>query len=230
MYDGLVINSQYSNFQLISDVSSELKKIPVPQIPKYFSKRKNEWIDNPDAPEYYEALKLYNIKKNLLVYDVFLENAITLTVPINTDILKKIKRYIKTNDSNKIIYIKYHLLTEKQLNDILTQVLLFENSVDKFITFLKVTRNGQDILNYPLRNNVNVNIDYEQFYIGENLLVHPLHEYNACISSNMDWSIWMSNKYSIDTKAYTIALYRLNKLTEIHSNDEVQSKSNSKHK
>lgn len=224
----LSVDEKYGNFQLLMDVSIALKKIPYPLVPKYFSKRQNTYIDNPDDPSYNEAIKLYNVKKNLMVYDIFLEKAITLNVPIDQTIIKRLRRYVHTQESDKSLYIKYHLLTEESMNDILYKSLLFERHVDQYINFFNITRNSQNILSYPLRNNVDVNIEYEQIYVGENVLVHPLHEYNACISSNINWNQWIYNEYDKDTKAYTIAMYRLNKLTEIHSNDEVQSKSTKK--
>jgi hypothetical protein len=227
-YDGILINASYSNFQLLNDVADKLSTIPYPQIPKYFSKKRNDWFDYPDDPSYYEAIKLYNLKKNLLVYDVFLNNAITLTKTIDINVVRRLRRFIITKDSDKLLYIKYYLLTEENLNDILYENLLFESHVDIYINFFSIKRNNQNILSYPLRNNVDVNIEYEQIYIGENVLVHPLHEYNACISSGMNWINWTKNEYDKSSKAYTIALYRLNKLTEIHSNDEVQSKSSKK--
>jgi hypothetical protein len=111
------------------------------------------------------------------------------------------------NDINKIVY-----------STLLTEALVYE-----YIGLISITRNGVDILTHGLKNPADAHIEISPITVGAYELVSPLHEYTACIEAKLDWNSWLNNGYELNVMAYTIAIHRLNKLIDIHSQDEIQS-------
>lgn len=194
-----------------------------PKVPQYYLEQRDIYIDNPDNPTYREALRIYEYEKSLKSMDA----AMLLCVEFQDDIIlrESQKSQYKHNFVRRqdiwLNYI-YANLNDNDISTILNLCFLTENTIyDIFnVLVMSIYRSGQEILNARLKNAINTSIELENINIVGIQLVHPLDEYNACIDSNMSWIEWQ--QLSNSDKADVVALYRIKRIVDNHSQDEMQ--------
>jgi hypothetical protein len=220
--------SRISNYLLYDLIlkSDKFNELSLPDVPKFFIERQNRWVENPHDPNYTQALEIYEINKSKLIVDILLTTCVKVdTKQFDSKSVNRIKRLNLDEDLN-LALLKYVVLkSQTNTNILIKKLLLTEALVYNYISLLTVTRNGIDILEHNLRNDTNVDIQISPITVGAFELVNPLHEYTSCVETGLNWNDWLNNKYELNVMAYTVAMYRLNKLIEIHTNDEISSKS-----
>ncbi|MCB1711782.1 MAG: hypothetical protein KDH96_04660 [Candidatus Riesia sp.] len=216
-----------SNYLLYDKIINDPDFISLtePEVPKFWSESKQAWLENPMSAEYNTAVQLFDIERNKIIVDIVLNSCVKFNIDqIDQNIINKITRTRLSEDINLAI-LKYVIFrSQVDVNNLIKNVLLTEHLVYKYITLIDVTRNGIPILEHKLRNPVNSHIEITPITIGMHELVNPIHEYNSCVESNLNWDKWLSNEYTLEMMAYTIAMYRLNKLIEVHQQDEQTKK------
>lgn len=207
-----------------------------PQIPKFFIQSQNRWVENPSHPDYVEGLQLYQVQLanyafNLLLKKIKLcDNSI-----LNNKSWKKIyKRIIQSSDEKEdeiFLFLKNFIFDNDEAKvEVINKICLTETKVYHYFERFVITRFGENIHKVDLTNTINTGIAYNPVIIGKDLLVNPIDEWTACTKSNMNWDKWLNNEYSLETMALTIAIQRLSKLTELHSEDEQAKQQNKKNK
>ena len=210
--------------------SDNTSKVIEPKVPMYYIDEQDKWVENPHHPLYHDALNVYATRKELVIFDTILH----MSILFDDYLLEKrewkeyydllqLQGVLPIYTDERISYLKYFALTSDIDKGNLTKnVLLTESLVYRTFNSIHVTRDAQDIHTAPLRNSVDTNIEIQPIIIGGEQLVNPLDEYLACTESNMNWVSWIRCEYSLPEKAATMALYRLNKIRDIHSDDAVQ--------
>lgn len=209
-----------------------------PKIPMYYLDDQDKWVENPHHPLYHDALSVYATRKELIVFDTLLHMAVIFDEGylLNAEWKRQLEmlslqEVLPLYPDEKFSFLKYFALTEEEDKGNLTKnVLLTESLVYRTFSSIHVMRDAQPIHSAPLKNSVDTRIETQPIVIGGQQLVNPLDEYQACISSNMDWASWIRCEYSLPEKAATLALYRLNKIRDIHSEDAVQLEMERKNK
>jgi hypothetical protein len=215
-----------TNLEVFSFDISDI--LPEPQVPKFYIEEQDRWEDNYNHPTYHAAMSVYFAGKTLALFDILLKNHIDV-VDKNQIIIPKNLRRMYPDDDDKFIFLKYMLLTEDEdIGNIVNLITLTETRVYYIFKSLRVLREGMDIHKHDVKHTVNTNIEYEPLVLGGHQLVHPIDEYNGCITSNISYTDWLEHKFSLDAMARTIAMYRLNKIIEIHSGDAAQIESERK--
>lgn len=224
-YD-LTIN-RISNYSLYAKIISnpEFIALEEPKVPEVWSEKRKAYISNPFSPDYARDLEIYEISRNKLIIDLLLNECVEIDLnQIETRQLNRLQR-TQINNSIKLAVLKYIVFrSAADINELIKNLLLTEALVYDYLQLVAVTRNGINLLEHSLIHPVNTTIAISPIIIGAYELVNPLHEYTACISSAMSWESWLTNKYTLEIMAYTVAMYRLNKLIEVHSQDEQQGK------
>lgn len=213
-----------SNYMLYQKIINDPKfeELPYPEVPKFYIEKQKRWVENPNSAEYLRDIEVYEIAKTNLIIDIVLANIMFDYKQIDDNQIRALKRS-QLNGNLHLAILKYIIIKDHyNVNKLIQEILLTETLVYKYITLLTVTRNGIDILKHDLRNPAKTNIDVLPITIGGHELVNPLYEYTACVDTGLDWMKWLNNDYQLNDMAYTIAMYRLNKLIDIHSQDELQ--------
>lgn len=210
-----------SNSELVRGLSEA--NIIVPKVPMFYYERTDTWIPNADNPTYRRAMEIYEIDKQLISTKI----AIGKVIEIDDEVIKAERKKVKYrlhNYTDLDIWVDYiqNTVSQRDLRNIVNLTLLTENTVyDIFDIMVRtIYRGNSEIVNARLKNAINSQIHLDNIVIMGLELVHSLDEYNACINANIDWISW--NKLDIHNKAEVIALYRINKIVESHSQDEVQ--------
>lgn len=217
-----------NNFELFT-MMSEFKIIK-PKVPKFYLEQRDIFIENPDNPKYREALQIYEYEKAIKSLDA----ALLLSIEKDTNILENEKRKIRNKnvtDENKIwLNYLYSILSVDDISNILTISFLTENQIYDIFNALvmSIYRGGQEILNARLKNAINSTIALDNITINGIQLVHPLDEYTACIESNIDWIKWQ--QLNNEDKAQIIALFRIKRIVDNHSQDEMAIEMDRKNK
>lgn len=218
--------TRISNIDIFSaDISGTM---PEPQVPKFYIEEQDRWVDNPDHPTYHAALSVYYANRTFALFDYILRNYVRVVDKNKINIPRNIIKLYPDEDV-EFLFLK-HILFEDILDgeSMINLITLTETRVYPIFKSIRILRNGMDIHSHDVKNTVNTNIDYEPLIIAGHQLVHPLDEYNACVSSNISYVDWVNNQYDLDTMAKAIALYRINKIVEIHSGDAAQIESEKK--
>lgn len=198
-----------------------------PQPPEFFIESQNRTIQNLDHPDYVEGLQLYQIAKVAAIND-YIISTFKLVKNNNKQFETywvKLKKTLIQNDlydvtkGDDFYFIKFVLLADN-LTTVIENVCLTESYVLKMFNSIPVLKYGVSIIDSQLQFTIKTGIEYPPVQIGNDILVNPIDEWNACVASGMNWSKWIKNKYSLEEMAVTVAIYRLNRLTELHSQDE----------
>lgn len=218
------------NIRIFNLISQQGFKEPKP--PKYKIKDTPEgplYGENIMHPKYQEALNLYQTRLAL-----FCQNAaLLLCIERNEDIIKGLRNnpaYRLTNPTNDEIWLKYIFQNtdENDLSKIINQCFLTENIVYNIFNVLAkgVYRNRRIITEARLVNGLNSTISIDSILVGKTQLVHPVDEYNCAVSSGFSIKEW--REMPVNDRAETLALYRLAKIIENHSQDEAQEQAKKK--
>ena len=210
-----------SNSELIMALVGQ--RLVKPQVPRYYHERNDVWIDNPDHPRYKEAMEFYQIDKAVTIAKLAILLVFTLDQEIVNEERKKLKYRIgmHLDDDIWVDYIQNHVSNQDIVN-VINTTLLTENRVyDIFNVLVRyIYRGGTEIIDARLKNAINSQIHMDTINVMGLDLVNPLDEYIACTAANINWIEW--EKFENDKKAELISLYRINKIVESHSQDEVQ--------
>lgn len=207
-----------------------------PQVPKFFISSQNRWVENASHPDYVEGLQFYqltlaNYAYNLLLSKISLADTNVLHDKKWKTTFKRIQQTSDNPEDEVFLFIKNFVLDDNESrNLVVNEVCLTESKVYKFFERFGITRFGENIHQIEITNSINTGIAFTPIIIGNDMLVNPIDEWGACTKSNMNWETWLNNGYSLDTMALTIAVQRLNKLTELHSEDEQAKQQNKKNK
>jgi len=221
--------TKVSNFKLFSYNLDEL--VPNPKVPKYFIENQNRWIDNPDHPVYRAALEFNFIGKTIVAFDKVLENCVQLENKEYINVSKFLKREYP-DKTDEFLFLKFHVFEDIQdQSELVKNTFLTETLVYPIFNSLNVLRDGSDIHNATLRHIIHTGIEYQPFIIGGHQLVHPLDEYSACLETGISYLDWMNSKFTLDDMAHIIAIYRLNRIVQTHSDDarQIQEERKNKH-
>lgn len=229
-----IINGYKLDLKRISNGSifnNEIEEIvPKPQVPKYYYDAQDRWIDNPNHPIYQAALHFNFIGKTLGVFDVIIDKCINLSNKNDISIKKSIIRE-NPDKTEEFLFLKYYVLTNDiDKSELINEILLTETAVYPIFNSITILRNGFNIHETNLRHSIPTGIEYKPFVVAGHQLVHPIEEYNACVESNINYMDWINCRFSIEQMAQTIAIYRLNRIVEAHSNDAKESYQESKSK
>lgn len=196
-------------------------------------------IENTFHPIYQDSITVYELLRSNLAFDAILTYAVNFEPKYLKDsnwkkmfeILQS-QTFIELHDNEALNFLKFYVLADQtQAKQHLTQLaILHEAKVFDIFKSIQVARSGRSIHEYPIKNSINTGIEPESMVIEGVQLINPLDEYSACVASGMDWSKWISCEYTNQTKAYTVALYRLNKVVDSHQQDAVQIETEAKNK
>lgn len=202
--------------------------LPEPQVPQFYIEEQDRWEPNYNHPTYHAAMSVYFAGKTLALQDILFKKYINI-VDKDKIIVPKNLRRIYPDEEDAFIFLKYILLTDEQdIGKLIDTMTLTETRVYYIFKSLRVHREGMDIHQHDVKHTVNTNIEYEPIVIGGHQLVHPLDETNTCATLNISYIDWVESKFNLDSMAKSIALYRLGKIIEIHSNDAVSVESERK--
>lgn len=221
-YTGSTLTIIQSKNSQLFDKLTEMSLVR-PKVPQFYLQQRDIWIDNPDNPQYREALRIYEYEKSLKSMDA----ALLICVEQDSDFIineSSKQKYRHNPTTHEQIWLNhiYNNLSTEDIANILNVCFLTENRIyDIFnVLVMSIYRGGQEILNARLKNAINSTIELENINIAGIQLVHPLDEYTASIESNIDWLSWQ--KLSNNEKAEVLALYRIKRIVENHSQDEMQ--------
>lgn len=212
------------------------KNFKPPKVPTYID-NKGIVQENPFSQKYADALIVYQKTIELAMADVVLLNCIQFNPIWKTSQSWDICRHIMQtqtvidNSNLELSFLKYYVFPEYQDYSLLAQeAFLTETRVYDIFGTVHINREGVDIHKAYLKNTIDTGIEVQPLFVGIHQLVNPLDEFNACIAGNMSWSKWYNCEYSLDEKASVVALSRLNRIREIHSDDAIQIESERKNK
>lgn len=196
--------------------------IVVPQVPKFYVEQSDIWVDNPNHPDYAKAVQVYYHERTLAAQDI----SLLLAVEKDMDIIsqrRQLPKYKLRKRSDDKIWLDfiYETLDVNDIYNVINTAFLTENRIYDIFEVLvsSVYRGGVEIINARIKNAINSQIELENIEIFGMTLAHPLDEYNACITSNISWTDWQ--EFDNNRKAEIIALYRVNRILDNHSQDEV---------
>ena len=214
----------------------EKPEFVAPKVPQFFIQSQNRWVENFDHPDYVEGLQLHQVRVANFAYEMLLKriklvDPTTLNLTAWKNIYRRIRQLEDGEDSEEYLYFKYFLFAEKeQQQKLINCCCLTESHVLSHFNRITVTKFGEDIHTVSLSNTINTGIEYTPIIIGNDVLVNPIDEWNACTKSNMNFGSWINNEYDLSVMALTVALYRLNRLAELHAEDEQVKQQNKKNK
>ena len=208
-----------------------------PQVPKFFIQSQNRWVENFDHPDYVEGLQVHQARVANFAYENLLRrvNLVDSTV-LEVTQWKNIYRRLRQvgneeNEPEEYLYFKYFLFADKKLQQqLINCCCLTESSVLSNFDRITIQKFGENIHTVKPTNTINTGIEYDPIIIGNDVLVNPIDEWNACTKSNMDFGRWVNNEYPLSVMSLTVALFRLNRLTEMHAEDEQVKQQNKKNK
>lgn len=220
--------TQLSNVSLYNEFDD--RDIIEPKPPQY--EQYGVMHDNLMHPLWHDAVAIYNAQRITKAFMMVLERAVH--VPDGEvgrsrwlKFKPKLKRFTKFEDlGDRMNFLHYYAV--KTLEDkgaIANAALLTEQRVYHTFSSIPFTRNGADIHEAALKNAIDTGIQAYPFIIGNQQLVNPMDEFNACKEALMSWESWLSGEYTQDVKATTVAMYRLEKLVNTHQDDAVQIES-----
>lgn len=212
--------------------------IPVPKVPTYWDEYNDVERENPQHPDYYDAINVYNTRCMNYLFDIIIEKYISIEPScLENEQWKRLFSILKKQPSLQLLnteannYIKYYVLKDIMLKGQLANALvLTEQRVLHTFNSIETYRAGINIHEFDLKNTIDTQITSSTVFLGDQQIVSPLDEYKCCIHSNMLWDKWMQCKYSLDEKASTLALFRLDRTIQLHSEDAIQIESERKHK
>lgn len=215
-----LILKRISNVELF-DLDSQLL-MPLPKVPTFFIKEQNREIENPDHPLYHTALSVYFTNKMMAFFTKLIQETVTIKDKNDIKLPKNLRRTYP-NLTDEFLFLRHIVFNDQEAQDrLVNNVVLTETRVHKVYSKIRILRGGIELEQHDLTNVINTNIQTEPIVVGSHQIVHPLDEYNACVSSNINWYEWQECKLSLDFMADTIALYRINKLVNMHSEDAQQ--------
>lgn len=214
-----------SNISIFGEISKA--KLVIPKPPIYLDDDGKE-LDNPFHPTYHDAISVYDLQRHQVAFDGIIKLCLTLNDRFDEKqyqqafaILKNSK-LVSSIETLQTWFIKNYVLSDTDLQFVVSNTLLTENKVADIFNSIRVTRDGQDIHSTYIKNAITTNIETDAIVICGYQLVSPLDEIKAAQFSMMNWQEWLRCEISLEEKATAVALYRLDRVVENHSNDVVQ--------
>ena len=207
------------------------RNIQPPAVPTYTDDKGVEQ-ENLFSPKYADALVVHQKNIELAMLEIMFTNCVVFN-----EEWKKTKQWIDCEYmiNNQFILSKKNIplsfLKFVVLDNIYDQstlankVFLTETRVYDIFGTVSIQREGVDIHKAYLKNTIDTRIEVQPIFVGIHQLVNPLDEFNACVAGNMSWSKWYNCEYSLDEKASVVALSRLNRVRDIHSDDAIHIES-----
>lgn len=214
-----------SNISIFGEISKAKLVIPKPPI---YEDEDGKLHDNPFHPDYHDALAVYDLQRHHVALDGIVKLCLTLNDKFNeADYIEafrilQINKLISINETLSSWYIKNYVLAESDLQFVISNTLLTETRVADIFNSIRVTRDGEDIHRKHIKNAISTNIETDAIVIAGHQLVSPLDEIKSAQFSMMNWQEWLRCDISLEEKATAVALYRLDRVVENHSNDVVQ--------
>jgi hypothetical protein len=212
-------------------------RIPDPPVPKSYIRSRDTWEDNPMHPDYLAAQKRVAIQRAEIVGLELVRIGCTLLTPLPPDDgwLRRILRYgiaadliasldLSRQEDLRLLYLSVECLRGSQdMAQIVAATVITENEIKESLRLLGIVRNGEYIDEAQTRHSIETGIGSQAIGIGQYQIASPIDEYSACIEANMRWDDWRNGKYEKRFMVETMALSRVRKLIEMHSNDAQQT-------
>lgn len=214
-----------SNITIFVEIAKANLIVPKPPI---YEDENGRLMENPFHPAYHDALSVYDLQRHLIAFDAIVKLCITLNDKFDEheyldafNIVKKIN-LVSSTETLTSWFLKNYVLTQNDIQHIVLNTLLTENQVASIFNSIRITRDGQDIHRTPIKNSITTNIDTDAIVIAGYQIVSPIDEIKAAHFSSINWQSWQRCEVSLEEKATAVALYRLDRVVEAHSNDVVQ--------
>lgn len=214
--------SNISIFQFISSLNLVVPKPPIVELDD------GRMMENVHNPLYNDALLVHDIERTNAAFFGVVRLCLTLD---NEPELEQYRLQYETMKLHKLtkgmnfeewVIVNFVLEDANDTSSLTQLAVLTETVVAGIFNSIKVTRDGGDIHKTQLRNAISTGIETDSIVIAGQQLVSPLDEYRACNETGMSQDKWSRCEYTMLEKATAIALYRLDKVIETHSNDIVQ--------
>jgi hypothetical protein len=202
-------------------------KLPIPKPPIYIDEEGRE-LENPFHPIYHDALAVYDLQRHQIANDAIIKNCVELITKVKLEKYEDAFSILnvcglnKSNDTLESWYLKNYVLTPFDIYKIVENTLLTETLVSSIFNSIRVTRDGIDIHRANVKNAIQTHIETDAIVIVGHQLVSPLDEIKAAQFSMINWQEWLRCEVGLEEKATAVALYRLDRIVETHSNDVVQ--------
>lgn len=214
------------------DLFAFKNNIQTVQVPRFYIESQKRWVENPDDPRYHDAQIILENSKSLKAFDYFIESSISLEdkALLESEEWKEfyenlldIDEELLENSDEMFNYIKFFALADaSDQQNLIKSVCLTETAVFEMYNKITISRFGTNVHDIDIKNAIDTGITYSNIIIGGEQLVNPLDEYTACVASKLNWIEWIRSVYTLTEKAATVALFRLNRLKEMHIDDEQQ--------
>lgn len=218
----LIPTANIAIFSHIADVNLVIPKPPT------FIDDDGRVLENPFHPAYHDALAVFDVQRHQTASDAIIKCCVRLVY--KSDLSKYSDSYQALVDGKLISkletleewYIKTFILTTNDMVTIVQNTLLTEQLVSTIFNSIRVTRDGTDINRVSIKNAIQTHIETDAIVVAGMQLVSPLDEIKAAQFSMINWQEWLRGETSLKEKATAVALYRLDRIIETHSNDVVQ--------
>lgn len=232
-----VIVKQVPNILIFTELNKSNLRVYLPPI---YTTDDGFEQENTFSPVYNDAIAIYELTKNNLAFEILLKHAVTFDKRLmsNNKKWQREKHILQSNPlltipkDEDIAFLKFYLYGDSYIDKINTtqNALLTEHRVFDTFNAIAITRNGLDIHTVNMKNSVDVDITIHPISIDGLQIVNPLDELECCIETGLEWSKWLSCEYSLEQKAITLGLYRLNRVRKAHSEDAMQIEAEKKSK
>ena len=221
--------TKIANIDLFSAISE--KNLVVPKVPQFEEEEGSGiWQDNPLHPLYHDAIAVYEVLKSEAILDIVFERCVTIDRKyLGSQGWERLYKYLKNqksfpiSDNEMFNFVKFYAFKDATDRGLLARnALLTESLVYSTFNSIGVVRNSSNIHEVQLKNSINTHINVLPVFIGGEQLVNPVDEYRACSDSGLNWGEWITCNYTMEQKASTIALHRLDRIITIHNEDAVQ--------
>jgi len=214
-----------ANIAIFSEIAKA--KLVVPKPPTFIDEEGRE-LEHPFHPLYHDALSVYDLQRHLVASDAIVKLCVSFAQDFNLNEFKEAfdiaqsSVFSRTGDTLESWVLKTYVLTDFDMARIVEKTLLTETLVSAIFNSIRVTRDGVDIHRANVKNAIQTHIETDAIIIAGQQLVSPLDEIKAAQFSMMNWNEWLKCEIGLDEKATAVALYRLDRVVETHSNDVVQ--------
>lgn len=171
---------------------------------------------------------VYDVRRHQVAIDAIIANCIELQTKLDCEQYRESfnimqsSKFISQDETLEMWYMKNFVLEDIDMVNLVVNSLLTEQLVADIFNSIRVTRDGMDIHSAHLRNAIQTHIETDSIVIAGMQLVSPIDEIKAAQFSMINWQEWLRCELTLREKATAIALYRLDRILETHTNDVLQ--------
>ena len=171
---------------------------------------------------------MFDVQRHQIANDAIIQHCVRMKTKVNYDKYKRQFAIIRASGFDSPLtsienwHLKNYVITQFDMTKIVENTLLTETLVASIFNSIRVTRDGIDIHRANVKNAIQTHIETDAIVIAGHQLVSPLDEIKAATFSMINWQEWLRCEVSLEEKATAIALHRLDRVVETHSNDVIQ--------